>query len=118
MASEQRFLGDLLVRRGSLPADKLESLWAVQRERGTDLLDLVVNTNAVGDIDLAKVLADEAQLPFVERIDPADVAMSLATRVPIAFAKAHKVLVVREDEQAVHVVCGDPFDTQALDDLR
>jgi general secretion pathway protein E len=118
MASEQRFLGDLLVKRGLLPADKLESLWAVQRERGTDLLDLVVNTNAVGEIDLAKVLADEAQLPLVERIDPADVAMSLAARVPIAFAKAHKILVVREDEQAVHVVCGDPFDTQALDDVR
>src|SRR5882672_10789643 len=90
----------------------------VQRERGTDLLDLVVNTNVVDEIDLARVLADEAQLPLVERIDPADVAMSLAARVPIAFAKAHKVLVVREDEQAVHVVCGDPFDTQALDDLR
>jgi general secretion pathway protein E len=118
MASEQRFLGELLVKRGLFPVDRLESLWAVQRERGTDLLDLVINTNLVSEIDLAKVLADEAQLPLVERIDPADVAMSLAARVPIAFAKAHKVLVVREDEQAVHVVCGDPFDTQALDDVR
>ena len=43
---------------------------------------------------------------------------TVAIRVPIAFAKTHKVLVVREDDVAVHVVCGDPFDTQALDDLR
>ena len=118
MASEQRFLGELLARRGVLAADKLEAMWALQRERGTDLLDLVVNTTSVDELTLARVLAEEAQLPLVERIDPAEIMTSLATRVPIAFAKTHKVLVVREDEQAVYAVCGDPFDTQALDDLR
>ena len=118
MPAEQRFLGELLARRGVVPADKLESLWAVQRERGTDLLDLLVNTSLVDEMTLAQALAEEAQLALVERIDPADVPTALATRVPIAFAKSNKVLVVREDETAVHVICGDPFDTQALDDLR
>jgi general secretion pathway protein E len=116
--AEQRFLGELLARRGIIPADKLESLWTVQRERGVDLLDLLVNTNVVDEVALARVLAEEAQLPFVERIDPAEIVTSVATRVPINFAKAHRILVTREDEQAVHVVCGDPFDIQALDDLR
>ena len=118
MAAEQRFLGELLVRRGIVAADKLESLWAVQRERGTDLLDLVVNTSVADEMALARALADEAQLPIVERIDVAQIPTLLATRVPIAFAKSHRLLVVSEDEAAVHVICGDPFDTQALDDLR
>lgn len=116
--TEQRFLGELLARRGVIPADKLESLWTVQRERGVDLLDLLVNTNVVDEVALARVLAEEAQVQFVERIDPSEIVTSVATRVPINFAKAHRILVVREDEHAVHVVCGDPFDTQALDDLR
>src|SRR5580692_553513 len=93
-------------------------MWAVQRERGTDLLDLIVNTTAVDELTIAKVLAEEAQLALVERIDPAEIMTSLATRVPINFAKTHKVLVVREDEDVVYAVCGDPFDTVALDDLR
>ncbi len=118
MAAEQRFLGELLARRGLVPADKLESLWSVQRERGTDLLDLIINSNLAGEIDLARVLADEAQVPLVEKLDPAEIVTALAARVPIPFAKAHRLLVVREDEQFVHVVCGDPFDTQAFDDLR
>jgi general secretion pathway protein E len=118
MAAEQRFLGELLARRGVVPADKLEALFAVQRDRGTELLDLVVNTSVVDEMTLARALAEEAQLPLVERIDPNEIPTALATRVPIAFAKAHKVLVVREDEAAVHVICGDPFATQALDDLR
>jgi len=118
MASEQRFLGELLVRRGIVAADKLESLLAVQRERGTDLLDLVVNTSVADEMALARALADEAQLPLVERIDVTHIPTTLATRVPIAFAKSHRLLVVHEDEAAVHVISGDPFDTQALDDLR
>ena len=118
MASEQRFLGELLARRGVIPADKLESLFAVQRERGVDLLDLVINTSVSDEMAVARALADEASLPLVDRIDPAEIATALAIRVPIAFAKAHKLLVVRESETAVQVVCGDPFDTQALDDLR
>jgi general secretion pathway protein E len=118
MASEQRFLGELLSRRGVVPADKLEGLFAVQRERGTELLDLVINTGVAEEIALARVLAEEAQLPLVERIEPADIPTALAIRVPIAFAKTHRVLVLREDDLAVHVVCADPFDTQALDDLR
>jgi general secretion pathway protein E len=118
MAAEQRFLGELLARRGVLPVDKLEALWSVQRERGTELLDLIVNTSLVDELVLGRVLADEAQVPFVEQIDPALIPTALATRVPIAFAKVHRLIVVREEESAVHVVCGDPFDTQALDDLR
>jgi general secretion pathway protein E len=118
MGAEQRFLGELLARRGVIAPDKLEALWAVQRERGTELLDLIVNTGAVDEMTLARALADEAQLPVVEKIDPAEIQTALATRVPIAFAKTHKLLVVREDDALVHVICGDPFNTQALDDLR
>jgi general secretion pathway protein E len=116
--SEQRFLGELLVSRGVIPADKIEQLFAMQRERGSDLADLVVSTNTSDELSVARVLAEEAQLALMQRIDPASIATAVAVRVPIAFAKAHRVLVVREDEAAVHVVCGDPFDTQALDDLR
>jgi general secretion pathway protein E len=118
MGSAQRFLGELLVRRGVVPADKLESLFAVQRERGTELLDLIVNTSVADEMSVARVLAEEGQLPFVEKIDPTEISTAVAARVPIPFAKAHRVLVLREDESAVYVVCGDPFDTQALDDLR
>ncbi len=118
MPAEQRFLGEVLVRRGVVAADKLEPLWAIQRERGTDLADLLVHGNIVDEMVLARALGEEAQVGVTEKIDPADVATSLAVRVPIAFAKAHRLLVVTESDAAVHVVCADPFDTQALDDVR
>jgi general secretion pathway protein E len=118
MATEQRFMGELLVKRGIITLEKLESLLAVQRERGSDLIDLIVNTAAVDELAIARVLADEAQVPLVEKIDPGEVPTALATRVPINFAKGRRIMAIREDDRAVYVACGDPFDTQALDDLR
>ena len=44
---EQRFLGEILARRGALPADKLEGLYSVQREKDVDLIDLALNTEKI-----------------------------------------------------------------------
>jgi general secretion pathway protein E len=115
---EQRFLGEILARRGVLDGDRLEGALATQREKGGDLLDLLVASNAADEVAIARALAEEAQVSFVESVEPMGISTVLAIRVPIAFAKAHKVLVVSEDEQRVHLLCADPFDTEAFDDVR
>ncbi len=116
--SEQRFLGEILSRRGVVPPDRLEALYTVQREKGTNLVDLLVNANIADDAAIAQALAAEAELPYVSSIEPDRISAALATRVPITFAKSHRILVLSEDETAVYVVVGDPFDTAALDDVR
>ncbi len=115
---EQRFLGEILARRGAVPADKLEGLFAVQREKDVDLIDLALNTNVADEATIGKALAAEAEVEYREHLDLEQISTALATRVPIAFAKTHRLLVVAEDAQAVHVTCADPFDTGAFDDLR
>ena len=64
--AEQRFLGELLVAARRRPAERLEPLYAMQRERGVDLIDLLVNSSVVDEAAIARALADEAQLPFVD----------------------------------------------------
>jgi general secretion pathway protein E len=115
---EQRFLGEIIQRRAGVPSDRLEALYAVQREKGIDLVDLLVNGNIVDEIVIAKALADESELPFVEKPDPEKISTALATRLPISFAKSHKILITNEDDFAVYCLVGDPFDTIALDEVR
>jgi len=117
-ASEQRFLGEILARRGAVAADKLEAFYAIQKEKGTDLTDLLVNSNTTDEAAIARALAEEAQLPLVEKVDPTAIETATATRLPIAFAKAHRILVISEDAAVVHVLTADPFDTASLDDVR
>jgi general secretion pathway protein E len=116
--AEERFLGELLARRGVVAPERLELLFATQKEKGGSLIDLLVNAQVTDEVTIARVLAEEAELPFVERIEPDKIPTALATRVPITFAKQHQVLVVHEDDNAVHAIIADPFDTAALDDLR
>jgi general secretion pathway protein E len=115
---EERFLGDILAKRGLVPFDRLEALYAVQREKGVALVDLLVSGNVLDEAAIARALADEAQLPYVDRVDPDSIPTELATRVPITFAKQHQIVVFAQDDHTVFVLCADPFDTAAQDDLR
>jgi general secretion pathway protein E len=115
---EQRFLGEILHRRAGIPLERLEALYAIQREKGIDLVDLLVNGSVVDDATIAQSLAAEAELPYVEKPDVDHISTALATRLPITFAKSHRVLVTNEDDFSVYVLIGDPFDTAALDEMR
>src|SRR5262249_28116731 len=97
---EQRFLGEILNRRAGVPLERLEPLYAVQREKGIDLVDLLVNGNVIDESTIAQALAAEAELPYVDKVEPDRISTALATRLPITFAKAHKVLVTNEDDFA------------------
>ena len=115
---EQRALGEILVRHGVIAAELLEPLYAQQREKCAPLVDLVLQTQAITESDVARALAAECGLPFVDEIDFDSVNPQLATRLPIGYAKNHRLLVVDEREDSVEVVCADPLDTDALDDVR
>ena len=115
---EQRFLGEILARRGVVPFERLEGLYEIQREKGGELVDLIVTAQLADEKSIAQALAAEAQVPFEGTLEPDKISTELATRIPIPFAKAHRMLVVAEDARAVHVVIADPFNTTALDDVR
>jgi len=116
--SGQEFLGEILVRRGVVPADRLEGLFESARERGQPLADLVVQANIADELKIAQALADECGLGFMQRIDIDAVPLAVATRIPITYAKQHKILPLAEDDGAVYCVVADPLDTVALDDVR
>ncbi|HEX9620927.1 MAG TPA: ATPase, T2SS/T4P/T4SS family, partial [Polyangiaceae bacterium] len=115
---EQRPLGNILVRHGVASAEALEPLYEQQREKGAALFDLVVQTELASPLDVAQALARECGLTFVERIDAESVPIQIATRLPIGYARSHRILIAGEDEHRVDVYCADPLDTDALDDVR
>ncbi len=116
--SEQRYLGEVLARRGVLPPARLEELLATQRERGVDLIDLLVSTRTSDEATIGRALADEVGVRFVEHLDPSKIPSDVATRLPITWAKQHRVVVVGEDARQIHVVAADPLDLAAQDDVR
>lgn len=115
---EDRFLGDVFVRHGLLSPQRLEPLYELQREKGADLIGLLVTGNIVDEPAIHKALATEAGLPFVDKIDVDAIPTALAAHLPITYAKAHKVIPVEETEDQIKLLCADPFDTSTIDDVR
>src|SRR5262245_19428038 len=115
---EEQYLGEILVRRGVVGAERLKPLFDAQREKGPGLLELVVGSNVADGATVAKAPAEECGLAYVARIDVDRVDTQVAAKLPISYAKAQRVLVLGEDEASAYVVCADPLNTAAIDDVR
>jgi len=115
---EQRTLGNILVRQGVMAEGALEPFYALQREKATPLFELLLTSKVASSSDLARALAAECRLPFVDKIDVNSVPADMANKLPIGYAKSHKLLVLGDFEDRVEVVCSDPLDTDGLDDIR
>lgn len=115
---DARFVGDVLMRRAGLTPDRLEPLYATQREKGMPLVDLIVSSNLLDEGTVANALALEAELPFEKSIDIEKIQTAVAVKVPISFARQNRLIVVSEDDLAVHAAVADPFHVGPLDDMR
>ena len=117
---EDRFLGEVFVKHGLLPQERLESLFELQKEKGstTDIVTMIVSSNIAEEAALARALAAESGLPYVGKIDADAIPTGLAGLLPITYAKNHRVIVVGEENGRTQLVVADPFDTATIDAIR
>jgi general secretion pathway protein E len=115
---EQRYVGEILVRRGALPPEKLEEVLTLAHERGSRLTDVIIAGRVVDESLIVRALADEVGLPFVDKLRVESVPQELIELVPISFARQNRVLPIGEVDGVVQVAVADPLDSFALDDLR
>ena len=113
-----RAVGTILEKHGLVSAEVLHGLYEQMRERPGLLTELAVAQRVVSEEQIARALAAECGLEFLEKIDPATVPLEVATRLPIAYAKAQKVLLLADSEDTARVLCADPLNLAALDDVR
>jgi hypothetical protein len=65
-----------------------------------------------------KALGVQLGIPYLADFPAADMDGELAAKVPIGFAKQHRVMPLRREGDAVLVAMADPLDVGALDDVR
>ena len=115
---EERFVGEILVRQGALSRDRLEQALDVARDKGARLRDVLTTTNVLEEDAYVGALARELGMPQVTKIATDQIPAELLARVPINFARQHRLLPLAEDEHSVKVAVSNVLDLSALDDLR
>jgi general secretion pathway protein E len=116
--AQSQHLGEILIRRGVVAAERLEPVFDALRERGQPLADALIAADIVDESTIARTLAEEYGLHFMPRIEVDVVSDEVVARVPITYAKQHKILPLSEDDEKVYCVIADPLNTVAIDDIR
>ena len=115
---QQRYVGEILVRRGALEEARMEELLQTALEKNVDLLDLVYASREQDETPVVRALADEVGIPFIEDIKSDEIPPELIELVPITFARSHGLLPIKDDGVRVTVAVSNPLDPSPLDDLR
>ena len=116
--TQQEYLAEVLVKRGVIPAGQLSELLQAASEKGQTLSEILVSSRVAEQEQIGRALAEELGLGFMKEIDVEAVPLILAERIPITYAKQHKMLVLSEDDERVYCVAADPLDVTAVDDVR
>jgi general secretion pathway protein E len=114
----RRLLGTILAEQFRLSDDKLKEALALQESKGGRLGEVLVKIRAVQEQDVLQALAQQLELPLAVHLEPTQVDPTVIRKVPIAFARRHRVLPLRVENGTVIVATTDPLELGALDDLQ
>jgi type IV pilus assembly protein PilB len=111
-------LGSLLINRGLLTVDQVKQAFEEQTLTGKRLGEIVVGHRWVTPQDLAKALADQNGLEYVD-LSATDLDLQAAMLLPKELAFRYQAVPVRFlAEDLLLVAVADPTDVGRADDLR
>ncbi|MFP6640735.1 MAG: type II secretion system ATPase GspE [Myxococcota bacterium] len=118
--SQDLELGQILLRTTRLSEEQLAHARARQNERFERLSEVLVEEGMLNADEVLHGLAEQYGLEVRQSLSEADIDETLSLRVPIGFAKQHRVLPISVDETRglIHIVAADPLDPSPIDDLR
>ena len=120
MPVSERLLGQILLREGKLTEPNILDALRMQSEEGgrARIGEILVRNHVCTEDDVLAGLAWQLDLPFVKALKPEECDAELAIKIPIAFARQHRIVAIRRVGRAVEVAISDPLDVHAIDDVR
>ena len=109
-------IGDILVEQTIITQEQLNECLQEQQTTGEVLSTILVTKNYASKSDLAKALAVQLGMPFIEKITEQMADPQLLSKVPLKFLRQHVVIPVMFEGQKT-IVTANPRDLQPLDDL-
>ena len=116
------YLGDRLVNENIITQEQLDKALEIQRERSQKggkihLGKIITDLGYCTDEDIARVLADKHEVPYIE-IDKVEVSDEVLKLIPPQTANYYKVFPVKMESNKLVVAMMNPQDIMTIDDLR
>ena len=114
---KKKKLGEILIERGSVSANDMESALLEQRGKTILLGDLLLGRGLVSQGELAAALAQVLKVEYVD-LSTAEVDPEALKAIPQAAAVKHGVLPLYREPGKIIVAMADPQNLKSLDELR
>ena len=104
----------LLLRSGSITAERIDTLKKEVVSTKRSLQELAIQNELITDEALTKSFAEYAQIPYVE-LDQHDIPSDVLSKIPERIARQYNAILFKVDEDGLcHLAMDDPDDVQAV----
>jgi hypothetical protein len=107
-------LGERIVRAGLVASNDLYAALASARAAGRRLGEVLVEGGLVGERDLARFVAEQEELEFVD-LGKYDLDQNAVELLSERAARRHRAIPLRVDTHSAVVAVADPTDGEGLD---
>jgi len=118
MARSRKKLGDILVGWGAITKEQADQTAKTARASGQRLGDALVEAGLAREEQVAKALANQFGMEFVDLSQPGVADKVEAGLIGDDIVRKHLVLPLSKDNGKLKVIIHDPMDLEMLDMLR
>ena len=113
-----RPIGEILHQDFKVPQQRIDAALSEQKQSADRLGQILLKAKALDSATLAKALASQFELPYLEKIAEEAATEDLLSIIPIGFAKEYRVYPLARQNGWLQVAVADPLDTRPLNDLN
>jgi len=117
LAVNRQTIGQRLLKRQLIREEELDTALGEQKRTGELVGTVLIRQGHLTEEALLPVLAEQIGIPYV-RLRDAQIQPQALAKVPAKVATQYHLLPVRLVDHRLEVAIADPFDGQALDELK
>ncbi len=118
MARSRKKLGEILVSQGVINRSQAEQAIKIAQGSGKRLGDALIEAGFCKDTDVAKALATQFGLDFIDLTSPGVADKIDMSLIPEDLIRKHKVLPLEKSGKKLKLIMHDPMDLELMDMLR
>lgn len=108
----------LLTGAGKATQEQLEDLKVTAERSRRSLQYIVVQNKLISDLELTKLFAEYAHIPFIQ-VEPRDIPNDVLNKIPERIAVQYRAVLFKiDDDGTMHLAMDDPDDVQAVDFIK
>ncbi len=112
----KRFM-EMLSDQTRLSASDHEKILAIYEENREGFVQALLESKVLPEHMVLKIMGKIYDTPLVQNPVPGPMPQAFISRVPIQFLKAHCMVPLKDEENALHMVMNDPVHLPVADDM-